>query len=92
MPDLMQRVDLKGASLTGDAAVREPILWLQAGLTLAIFTIFWAWHARVSPFCFTFQNRLEHFLFFCSFTIVLLAMAYTFPEERMLVVEVLLTR
>lgn len=92
LPRFLERTDLKPSEpLTGSAALNEPLVWLQAGLALFILCIFWLWHAVVKPFSFTFQNNLEHFLFFCSFAILLLSMAYTFPNERSLVVEILLT-
>ena len=92
IPHFLHRQDLTtGNAVRGSAALHEPIRWVQAGLALLLLLVFWLWHACTRPFQFAFQNLLEHFLFFCALLLVILAGAYTFPEEPSFVVEVALT-
>ena len=49
--------------------------------------IFWAWHARVHPYAYAFQNAIEHWLFLTSCIFVLLATAYTWHDEPSSTIE-----
>lgn len=80
-----------GHSLSGRVAREEPVIWVQAALTLLVFAIFWVWHTRTRPYVQKLQNQLESFLFFCSALLILLCACYTFPVEPVPALEMALT-
>lgn len=73
LPDLIGVPELAhGKVLAGQEARAQVVIWLQVGLSLGSFIIFWGWHTSAHPFPFAFQNAIEHWLFFssCLFVVV----------------------
>ena len=65
--------------LTTNATFKAVTL-THAGVAMAIFAAAWALHARVQPYAYVLQNRLESYLLFCNILTVALGAAYTFAD------------
>jgi len=74
---------------TSNAAYRAVVV-THACAAMAIFGLAWALHARVRPYAFVFQNKVESWLFFCNMLTVLLGTLYTFVPRRRAGLEVAL--
>ena len=72
-----------------DLAYRGVVI-THSAVALAIFFVFWALHARIRPYAYEFQNRIESGLFACNIVTVVLGLAYTFETERRRWIEALL--
>ncbi len=72
------------------------LVWVHSLAAVAILGLFWRLHARIKPYHFAFQNRIEHLLFATDVLVVSLATLYTalsireVPATARLLIEVLL--
>ena len=69
LPDLLAQ--------SGSEDYARPVTWVHAGLALIILVVCWVWHHRIQPYEFSFQNKLEWWLYFSDVAVVLLAALYT---------------
>ena len=67
------------------------VVWLHAGLALAVFVLAWLYHLREAPYAFPFQNVLESYLIGASMLVILLGALYTFVPRRLIVLEAVLS-
>ena len=61
-------------------ATFKAVTLAHAAIAIAIFGLAWALHARVQPYAYVMQNRLESWLFLCNILTVVLGAAYTFAD------------